>query len=300
MKYRRLGRSDLNVSVLGIGTYQYGGEWGKTFSQEEVTEILSMGMDNGVNLIDAAECYGDHLAETLIGNAIREKREKWILLTKFGHHFLPNFGREQIWDVKGVSEQLEASLKALKTDYIDIYMFHSPTNDQMLNDDLFAFLQKAKERGLIRSIGLSLKPAVDDNAFQTNYAASHGIDVIEVQYNRLDTKPETLVFPICKENDLGIIARVPLASGLLSGKYSADHEFPKDDCRSVQDHEYLKNRIIKADEIKRKEVPDGVPMSEWAMAWTVRTTAVSAFVAGFKSREQLESGINAVNLSMVP
>jgi len=87
MKYRRLGKTGLKVSVVGVGTWQFGGEWGKAFTQEEVNRLLARAAELGINLIDTAECYGDHLSETLIGRAIRGKRGSWIIATKFGHRF---------------------------------------------------------------------------------------------------------------------------------------------------------------------------------------------------------------------
>ncbi len=126
MKYRRLGKTEFDVSVIGIGTWQFGGEWGLQFTQEEVDAILDKGQELGINLIDTAECYGDHLSESFIGDYLsRRKREDWIVATKFGHHFHERFTRTDKFGAKDVLEQLDGSLKALKTDYIDLYQFHS-------------------------------------------------------------------------------------------------------------------------------------------------------------------------------
>jgi aryl-alcohol dehydrogenase-like predicted oxidoreductase len=93
MKYRRLGKTGLQVSVVGVGTWQFGGEWGKSFTQDEVDRLLNRALELGINLIDTAECYGDHLSEKLIGRAVRGQRDAWILATKFGHRFHRNFDR---------------------------------------------------------------------------------------------------------------------------------------------------------------------------------------------------------------
>src|SRR3989338_445567 len=119
MKYRTLGKTGLEVSVIGVGAWQFGGEWGKDFTQAEVDQILGRAKDLGINLIDTAECYGDHLSESLIGDAIQEEREKWIVATKFGHRFHGFMHRTDHFDAKDVSRQLEGSLAALKTDYVD-------------------------------------------------------------------------------------------------------------------------------------------------------------------------------------
>src|SRR3954447_13318541 len=120
MKYRRLGRTGIKVSVVGVGTWQFGGEWGKDFTQDEVDRMFDRARDLGVNLIDTAECYGDHLSESLIGNAIARDREKWVVATKFGHRFHGYMNRTDARSAKDAIEQLEGSLRALRTDYIDV------------------------------------------------------------------------------------------------------------------------------------------------------------------------------------
>src|SRR3954447_6772624 len=128
MKYRRLGRTGIKVSVVGVGTWQFGGEWGKDFTQDEVDRMLRRAKDLGINLIDTAECYGDHLSESLIGNAIRGDRAAWVVATKFGHKYHGHLNRTDERSAADVHVQLEDSLRALKTDYIDVYQYHSVRN----------------------------------------------------------------------------------------------------------------------------------------------------------------------------
>ncbi|SFL52603.1 Aldo/keto reductase family protein [Gracilibacillus orientalis] len=150
MKYRRLGKTNLDVSVVGIGTWQFGGEWGKDFTQAEVDQILDQAKQEGINLIDTAECYGDHLSEQFIGDYLRRKnREDWIVATKFGHHFHRNFERTRQWSAEDVLKQLDDSLRSLKTDYIDVYQAHSCTDEEFNNDDLWTMLDKQKQAGKI-------------------------------------------------------------------------------------------------------------------------------------------------------
>ncbi len=118
MKYRRLGKTNLRVSVVGVGTWQFGGEWGKDFTQDEVTQILSRARDLGINFIDTAECYGDHTSESLIGGAIHRQRDRWIIATKFGHKFHSNQNRTDERRPEQIIRQLEDSLAALRTDYV--------------------------------------------------------------------------------------------------------------------------------------------------------------------------------------
>src|SRR5207237_3037562 len=123
---RILGSTGLRVSVIGVGTWQFGGEWGHSFTQDEVDAILDAAGEAGINLIDTAECYGDHLSEKLIGDYLsRRDRSKWIVATKFGHRFHSFMNRTDDYSTTGMQEQLAASLKALRLDTIDLYQFHS-------------------------------------------------------------------------------------------------------------------------------------------------------------------------------
>lgn len=146
MKYRKLGSTGMNVSVIGLGTWQFGGEWGKDFTQVEVDAMLDKAGELGINLIDTAECYGDHLSEKFIGDYLaRRKREDWVVATKFGHHFQGHLQREQLWRAEDVLKQLDDSLRALQTEYIDLYQFHSGTDEQFDNDKLWSMLDRQKQ-----------------------------------------------------------------------------------------------------------------------------------------------------------
>jgi aryl-alcohol dehydrogenase-like predicted oxidoreductase len=144
MKVRRLGRTGLKVSVIGVGTWQLGGEWGRRFTQPEVDRLLGRARELGVNLVDTAECYGDHLAEALIGGAIHQQRDDWVVATKFGHRFHPEAVqqpggsparlRTNHWTPTEVVAQLEVSLRALSTDHLDIYQMHSGSDEVVQND----------------------------------------------------------------------------------------------------------------------------------------------------------------------
>jgi len=298
MKYRRLGKTDLTVSVVGIGTWQFGGEWGKSFAQEEVDRLLHRAREHGVNLIDTAECYGDHLSETLIGRAIRGDRASWLLATKFGHRFHRNFERTQHYAAAEVKEQLEASLRALGTDYVDLYQFHSGSNDAFDQPDLWAMLQEQVKLGKIRHIGLSVSP--NDNIYQVSKASAAGIRTVQVVYNRLDQQPEEAVLPSCVVQDLGVLARVPLASGLLSGKYRPGAEFTSpDDVRSLREKAEVQERLRKVEQIAREEVPPGVAMAAWALAWCLQNPAVTCVIPGCKNIGQLDLNASAADLDAV-
>lgn len=291
MKYRQLGKTGLKVSVIGVGTWQYGGEWGKDFSQAEVARILGRANELGINLLDTAECYGDHLSEELIGKAIEGNRTDWVVATKFGHHYHSPFSRTDHYEAEDVVKQLEASLKALRTDYIDLYQFHSGPDSAFDTDRLWTMLDKQVQAGKIRHLGISISKK--GNLHQTDLATKVYADVIQLVYNRLDRTPEEAILPSCQRQNLGVLARVPLASGYLSGKYRPGAVFSANDVRHRHDPEDTNDKLRQVEEIQRTEVPEGVPMAQWALAWCLRHPAVTAVIPGCKNIEQVESNAQA-------
>lgn len=299
MKYRTLGTTGLNVSVIGVGTWQFGGEWGIDYTQEEADSILRRAKELGINLIDTAECYGPHhLSESLIGVYLKkDRREDWILATKFGHHFTRNFERDNRCSADDVIKQLEESLQALGTDYVDIYQFHSLGDEWFDNDGLWTALDKQVEAGKIRHLGISI--GSNANIYQTSKASNVHAEVIQVVYNRLDRTPEEKVLPSCQEQNLGVLARVPLASGFLSGKYDVSTTFPENDHRSLEGRfpEEKRLKLLReVNEIRQNELPPGVPMAEWALAWCLKHPAVTSVIPGCKNPAQVESNARAADL----
>jgi len=299
MKYRRLGKTGLKISVVGVGTWQFGGEWGKRFTQDEATRILKRAKALGINLIDTAECYGDHLSESLIGKAIEGEREEWVLATKFGHAYRGHLERDQLWSPEAVYQQLEDSLAALRTDYVDLYQFHSGTDEVFDQPELWAMLNEQVEAGKIRHLGISISKS-QERFHQVQSATEVGASTIQVVYNRLRRSPEERVLPACREQDLGVLARVPLASGLLSGKYGPDTEFTDErDVRSSRDQQEIQETLELVGEIQRTEVPEGVEMAPWALAWCLTHPAVTCVIPGCKTVEQVESNASAADLDLV-
>ncbi|HET6246389.1 MAG TPA: aldo/keto reductase [Tepidisphaeraceae bacterium] len=295
MKYRTLGKTGLKVSIIGIGTWQFGGEWGKNFSQHEVDELFQGCREAGINLIDTAECYGDHLSEKLIGKAIRKDRENWIVATKFGHHFHAFMDRTTVYDPADVLKQLDGSLRALQTDYIDLYQFHSGNNEMFQTPGLWELLGKQVESGKVRHLGISVSP--NDNVFQIDRASAVKAEAVQVIYNRLDRKPEQGLLQSCQKQQLGVLARVPLASGLLSGKYKPGAKFEKGDVRSTHDQEKTESRLREVEEIQKAELPPGIDMAQWALAWCLKHHAVTCVIPGCKDMKQLHSNAAAADLA---
>ena len=295
MRYRILGRTGLRTSVIGVGTWQFGGEWGRDFSQAEADAILDAAAECGINCIDTAECYGDHLSERLVGDYLsRRDRSRWLVATKFGHHFNSFMNRTDDFSVAGVRRQLEASLKALHVGTIDLYQFHSGSDALFQNQELWTMLAEQVRAGKIRQLGVSILQKGSE--LQAREAATFGVTALQVFYNRLDRRAETLYFPHAQRDQLGVLARVPLASGLLSGKYKPGTTFAANDVRATFDAEKLKRDLAEVERLQKEEVPPGVPMAQWAMAWCLKNPMVSVLIPGCKNPEQVRANASAAEL----
>jgi len=298
MKYRTLGKTGLRVSVVGIGTWQFGGEWGKTFEQDEVDAMFRKSEDLGVNLVDTAECYGDHLSEQFVGKALQGHRDQWIIATKFGHKFHKPFDRTEPRSPSDCLAQLDESLTALRVDAVDLWQYHSWGDDKFFDDDVLAAVHRAKDQGKVKHIGNSV--GNNQNVKQVEASTKMGIEFIQIVYNRLDRGPEETTFPVCTAQDLGVLARVPLASGYLSGKYDVGHRFNDDEVRGKwHGREKSDAALQQVRKIKQEEVPEGVNMATWALAWVLQHPAVTCVIPGCKSVQQVESNAAAADLDMV-
>jgi aryl-alcohol dehydrogenase-like predicted oxidoreductase len=295
MRYRVLGSTGLKVSVIGLGTWQFGGEWGRSYSQGEVDRILDQAAALGINLIDTAECYGDHLAERLIGDYLaRHDRWRWVVATKFGHHFRKFIDRADDFSEAGVRGQLEASLRSLRMESIDLYQFHSGPDAAFENEGLWTMLAGHKDAGKVRHLGVSILGKGSQH--QAREARRVGAEVLQVIYNRLDRRPEQMYFPGAQAEHLGILARVPLASGLLTGKYGPGATFQPNDVRAAFDAPKLRNDLAEVQRLARTEVPPGASMAQWALAWCLKNPAVTAAIPGCKDPAQVAANAAAADL----
>lgn len=292
MIYRTLGSTGIGVSAVGVGTWQFGGEWGVDFTAGEVDAILGAAQDEGINVIDTAECYGDHLSERLIGERLHRERSSWIVASKFGHHYHGYQERTRHWDPADVRAQVEESLRSLRTDYLDLLQFHSPSDEEFFHEELWSELARLKQDGLVRHLGLSVSK--NTNLTQVEAAPRAGCETLQIIYNRVDRAPEGDVFTAAAAANMGVLARVPLASGFLSGKYGADATFPENDWRSKMDAEKRQAILDEVEQVRTHELPHGASLVEWALAWPLNNPAVTCVIPGCKNVEQVRSNARAV------
>ena len=301
MKYRTLGSTGIKTSVIALGTHQFSGEWGVDYSDANVAAILRRAGELGINLIDTAECYGDHSVEAMIGKAIHGERDRWTIATKFGHVSHGNFNKTNAWGVDDVRKQLEASLRALGTDHIDLYQFHSGGNAEFFNDDLWTMLQKQVKEGKIRHLGVSISGELVEKRDLSQIEAMSsivGAGAVQAVYNRLGSEAEEKLLPYCAEHHLGVLARVPLSRGLLSGRYAPGTTFKEGDIRAGAPAGFNEERLRRAAEIKRTEVPEGMDMAQWALAWCLANPAITSVVVGSKNIAQLEANAAAADIEV--
>src|SRR6266478_382835 len=229
MQYKTLGRTGLRVSAIGLGTMVHAGHFGPMTDSESISAI-DAALELGVNFIDTSDAYGAGYSEALLGKNLRGRRDKVILATKGGNIMAGpergkrNFSRAYITSV------LEESLQRLQTDYIDLYQLHNPTIEVIERGEVWELLEQAKKEGKILHYGVSI------NTMEEGIAAVKAgrSDTVQVEYNLLMQEPADQIFPLAKEANVGIIARVPLRRGLLTGKMSpADQKrFQGEDVRA--------------------------------------------------------------------
>ena len=197
-----------------------------------------------------------------------------------------------------VQAQLEDSLTALGTDHIDLYQFHSGTNRAFDNEDLWTMLARQKQAGKVRHLGISVANSIpaEEQLHQVRRAREVGAECIQMVYNRLQRMPEEEMLPLCEKDGLGVLARVPLASGFLSGKYAGGASFAADDIRSKKSPEEIARMAKDAARIQREEVPAGTPMAAWALAWCLRAPTVTAVIPGRKDAAQVAQNAAAAAL----
>lgn len=225
LQKRIFKKIDAPVSEIGLGTWQLGTKWGETFNAEEAEKILQTANDNGVTMVDTADIYNDGESEKAIGRYMKENNNDFFVTTKCGRGLTPHTA--EMYTPEAIERFADASLKRLQLDRLDMLLLHCPPSSVYQKDTLFTKLDKMQQAGKLRSFGVSVEKVSE--ALQ---ATDYPISAVEVIFNMFRLKPAEELFPKLQAENIGVIARVPLASGLLTGRYTKDTSFGKEDHRS--------------------------------------------------------------------
>jgi aryl-alcohol dehydrogenase-like predicted oxidoreductase len=295
LETRRLGASDLDLTVVGLGTWQFGGRWGGADDADSAAACHAA-LDSGINWIDTADIYGQGRAETIVGKVVRERRDDVIVATKGGVAW--EFGDQglSIWrEATGeyLRMSLERSLTALQMDRVDLYMVHWPVAG-VPADDTMAELAKLRDEGKIRWIGVS-------NYHLSDLEAAHAVEPfvsLQVGYHAMRPQVEQAELPWCEANNVGVLAYGPLAHGLLTGRMDEHTTFPDNDWRAVSSFfvdEYFAERVGVVRELQAIADASGRPggVAELAVAWVLRNPVVTTAIIGARNAQQAE-GIAAL------
>jgi aryl-alcohol dehydrogenase-like predicted oxidoreductase len=285
MQYRTLGRTGLRISVIGLGTMVHAGHFGPMKDSDSLSAI-DAAIELGVNFIDTSDAYGAGYSEALLGNALKGRREKVILATKGGNVMVgPERGKRN-FDPAYIGRVLEESLKRLQTDHIDLYQLHNPTVDVIESGGIWEVLEKAQREGKIRYYGVSI------NTIEEGIAAvkDRRSDTIQLEYNLLAQEPAERIFPLAQAANVGIIARIPLRRGVLTGKMTVADEqrFEGEDvrARSYKGEAFAKE-LAKAEQLRFLVHGPVKSLGQAAIAFCVAHPAVSVTIPGARNEAQM-------------
>ena len=300
MQYRELGRTGYRVSTVSFGAWAIGGSWGPVQDGESLG-ALQKAVDVGVNFFDTADVYGDGRSERLLAQLKRERKEEIIIATKAGR-------RLERQTVEGYSRQnltawIERSLKNLNTETLDLLQLHCPPTEVYYRPEVFGILDDLTQAGKIRFYGVSVEK-VEEALKAIEYPA---VQTVQIIYNIFRQRPADLLFGEAKRRKVGILARVPLASGMLTGKLTAGSSFTPDDHRAGNRHGEWFDRgetfagvdyetgLLAVEEL-RPLVPEGYSLAQFAMRWILMAEAVSCAIPGAKRPAQEEENARAADM----
>lgn len=225
MKKRILGKTGFEILPMGLGTWQVGGKWGSAFDTTNASAILHQAADMGVNFIDTADVYSDGESEKAVGRFLKERKENFFVATKCGRQIQPHVNEG--YNIAVLRKYVEDSLKRLDIECIDLIQLHCPPTAVYYRPEIFALFDDLKKEGKIRHLGVSVEK-VEEALKAIEY---ENVTTVQIIFNMFRQRPAELFFREAARKNIGIIARVPLASGLLTGRYSASTTFEKDDHR---------------------------------------------------------------------
>ena len=301
MNYRDLGETGMRVSEISLGTWAFGSEWGEV-SDEDSYAALNRAIDLGVNFLDTADVYGDGRSEKLIGRLLRDRPgDEIFVATKAGRRLDPHTAEG--YDYERLSAFVERSLENLGVEALDLLQLHCPPTEAYRQDETFEALDLLQEGGKIKNYGVSVE-RVEEARMALSYP---GVKTVQIIFNIFRQKPAEEFFPLGEERNVGVLARVPLASGLLSGKMSADRVFAPDDHRNFNREGEAFDRgetfsgvpfekgLEAAEELKEL-VPEGYTLAQLALRWILMHPAVSCAIPGAKRPDQVEDNLAAAQM----
>jgi aryl-alcohol dehydrogenase-like predicted oxidoreductase len=296
MRYRTLGKTGLRVSVVGLGTMVHAGHFGP-MRDEESLGAIDAALDLGVNFIDTSDAYGAGYSETLLGQALKGRRDKVVIATKGGNVMTgPDRGKRNFAPAY-IDNVLHESLKRLQTDYIDLYQLHNPTVDVIEKGDVWEVLERRKKEGKIRHYGVSINTMEEGVA-----AVREGRSAtIQVEYSLLVQEPAEAFFPSAQAANIGIIARVPLKRGILTGKMIAADEtrFQGEDVRARSfKGEAFRKELAKAEQLRFLVHGPVQSMVQAAIAFCIAHPAVTLTIPGARNAAQMRENAAGADIDL--
>ncbi|MGN6554066.1 MAG: aldo/keto reductase [Verrucomicrobiota bacterium] len=304
MKYRMLGSTGMKVSEVSFGAWAIGANWGQT-NEEESWQALVRAVENGVNFFDTADVYGDGKSERLLARLRKEVSKDLFVATKAGRKLNPHTA--EAYTGANIRRFVEASLKNLQTDCLDLLQLHCPPTQVYYEPQLFEALDAMVRDGLIRHYGVSVEKVEEAlKAIQFD-----GVQTVQIIFNLFRQRPADTFFAEANKRNVGILARVPLASGLLTGKMNRATQFEADDHRRFnrQGEAFDVGETfagvpfdqgLQAVEALRPLVPPGVSLTRFALKWILMFDAVSCVIPGAKRPAQVDDNCGASNGAGLP
>jgi aryl-alcohol dehydrogenase-like predicted oxidoreductase len=305
MKDRPFGRTGRVVSEIGFGAWAIGGAWGDV-SEEEARGALHAALDAGTTFIDTADVYGDGRSERIIADVLKARGgERPYVATKAGRRAVPHVADE--YNRKNLTAFIDRSLQNLSTDCLDLVQLHCPPTEVYYRPEVFGILDDLVQAGKIRNYGVSVEKA-EEALKAIEYP---GVVSVQIIYNIFRQRPAGLFFREAKARDVAVIVRVPLASGLLTGKMNAATQFAADDHRAFNRNGEAFDKgetfsgvpydvALDAVEAVRKLVPDNVTMAQFALRWILMEEAVSVVIPGAKNAAQAKTNSAASDVAALP
>ncbi|UOB19302.1 aldo/keto reductase [Abyssalbus ytuae] len=299
MKYRKLGKTGFEVSEISLGTWQVGGKWGDPFNDKNADEILNTAVDNGINFIDTADVYGsgNRESERAVGRLVNNRSERIYVATKCGRRLNPH--TNEAYTPQTMRAFVEDSLSNMKLECIDLIQLHCPPNEVYYRPEIFEEFDKLKSEGKILNLGVSVEKveqAVKAMEFDN-------VTTVQIIFNMFRQRPAELFFDLAKKNNVGIIVRVPLASGLLTGKFDKNTSFGKDDHRyfNRQGEAFDKGETFSGIDYNTgleavsalKEAFPNSNLTHLALKWILMFNQVSTVIPGASKTDHLLSNIQA-------